>query len=374
MANTAAVFHTFCEPPLRPLARELELLKAHPCTVYALSARLDGFESGLPVVFGHNQTCAVPKLPVTHPAGRLRRSFWRHFARAGHELVIAPSGPEALTALPMAQFFNLPLVCFLSGADLTWLFRPDGPDPAARRYAARKGELFAGVTRFVVPCPSFYELLSECGCPREKIQLHVSGLALEPPPPAPQNRRPVILLQVPPAPVGGLDIALTAFELLHASAHEAQLWILADEAQRTALRSRIDESPARADLFLVAEAEAEDAWNRADLVLWPPVVSPGFFFDAPGRAILEASARGKPVVATCHAGAADRVAADVTGLLIPERDAVAMADALARLLGDPDLRAELGRAGRAKMELEYALPVTTARLEKIFSGVVAKSG
>ncbi len=371
MANTAAVFHAFCEPGFRPLARELEQMSAHPCTVYALAARISGFECGLPVVFGHSSTCATPRHPVLHPAGRLRRSFWRHFARAGHELVLAPSGFEAITALPMAQFFNLPLVAFLSGADLTYLFRPDGPDPLARRYAARKQELFTGVSRFLVPCPTFYELLSECGCPREKIQLHAVGVGIPEPAPSPQNRMPIILLPAPPAPVGGLDIALCAFELLHASAHDAQLWIMADSEQRAALRPRIDASPARANLFLVAEEDAADAWRRADLVLCPPVVSPGFFFDAPGRAILEASARGRAVVATCHAGAADRVTDGVTGLLVPERDAVAMADALAQLLRNPALAAELGRAGRAKMELEYALPVTSARLEKLLSGVVS---
>ena len=369
MANIAAVFHAFCEPEFRPLARELEST-AHACTVYALSARLDGFESGLSVVFGHSETCATPKLPVMHPAGRLRRSFWRHFARAGHELIVAPSGFEAISALPMAQFFGLPLVSFLSGADLTWLFRPEGPDPVARRYAARKQELFAGVARFIVPCPTFYELALECGCPREKLQLHACGVELPPQSPLPQNRQPIILVPTPPPAVGGLDVALCAFELLHASAHEAQMWILEDEALASVLRPRLEASPARANLFLVARQDAADAWHRADLVLSPPVVSPGFFFDATGRALLEASARGKPVVATCHAGAADRVADGITGLLVPERDAAAMADALAQLLRNPELAAEMGRAGRAKMELEYALPVTGARLEKILASTL----
>lgn len=367
MAKIAAVFHTFCPPDLRPLVRELEALTGNDCTVYALAARLDGFTSRLPVVFGHNETCAVPKIPVWHPAGRLRRSFWRRFARAGHELVLAPSGPEALTALPMAQFFNLPLVVFLSGSDLTQLVRPDGPDPLVRRYAARKQELFSGVARFIVPCPAFFELALECGCPREKLALHATGIPVPPPAPLPENRTPVVLLPAPPAPVGGLEVALCAFELVRASGVEARLYILAAGADHPSLRQRIDASPAKADLFLVAGEDAPDAWERADLVLWPPVVSPGFHFDGAGHDLLEAAVRGRPVVATCHAGAADRVADGVTGLLVPERDAVAMADALAQLLKDGDLRVGMGRAARAKMELEFALPVTAARLDRILS-------
>jgi glycosyltransferase involved in cell wall biosynthesis len=369
MAKLAAVFHSFCPPDQRPLARELELT-GHDCTVYALGARLDGFSSRLPVVFGHNETCAVPKVPVWHPAGRLRRSFWRRFAHAGHELVLAPSGHEALTALPMAQFFNLPLVAFLTGPDLTQLLRPDGPDPLARRYAARRHELFAGVARFLVPCPAFFELALECGCPRERLALHATGVQIPPPAPTPENRRPIVLLPAPRPPVGGLEVALCSFELVRESGLDAQLWILADGAEHPGLRGRLDASPAKADLFLVDGEDAQDAWGRADLVLWPPVVSPGFHFDAAGHDLLEAAARGKPVVATCHAGAADRVADGVTGLLVPERDAVAMADALAQLLKDASLRAELGRAARAKMELEFALPVTAARLDRILTSHV----
>lgn len=367
MAKLAAVFHSFCPPAQRPLARELEALTGHACTVYALAARLDGFASRLPVIFGHNETCAVPKVPVWHPAGHLRRSFWRRFARTGHEMVLAPSGPEALTALPMAQFFHLPLVTFLSGSDLTQLLRPDGPDPLVRRYAARKQELFAGVARFIVPCPAFFELALECGCPREKLALHATGVPIPPPAPPPENHRPVVLLPVPPAPVGGLEVALCAFELVLESGVDAQLWILADPASHPSLRERLDASPAKADLFMVTGEDQPAAWARADLVLCPPVVSPGFYFDGTGHDLLEAAVRGCPVVATCHAGAADRVADGVTGLLVPERDAVAMADALAQLLEDASLRTQMGRAARAKMELEFALPVTASRLDRILS-------
>jgi len=68
--------------------------------------------------------------------------------------------------------------------------------------------------------------------------------------------------------------------------------------------------------------------------------------------IPEAMACGKPVVATDLAGIPLAVAHGETGLLFPERDAGALADAIARLLADRDLAAAMGRAARARVERE----------------------
>jgi glycosyltransferase involved in cell wall biosynthesis len=68
--------------------------------------------------------------------------------------------------------------------------------------------------------------------------------------------------------------------------------------------------------------------------------------------IPEAMACGKPVVATAIAGIPLAVADGETGLLFPERDAAALADAVARLLADRELAGRLGRAARARVERE----------------------
>jgi len=72
--------------------------------------------------------------------------------------------------------------------------------------------------------------------------------------------------------------------------------------------------------------------------------------EAFGVVVLEAMARGLAVVATDIPGSGlgwlhQR---DITGLQVPPRDAQALADALCRLLDDPDLRARCGAAGRAR--------------------------
>ncbi|MBK8740381.1 MAG: glycosyltransferase [Betaproteobacteria bacterium] len=63
-------------------------------------------------------------------------------------------------------------------------------------------------------------------------------------------------------------------------------------------------------------------------------------------ALVEAAAAALPIVATRVGGNADIVAAGVNGLLVEPRDAAALADALATLLRDRDLRLRMGQAGR----------------------------
>ena len=64
---------------------------------------------------------------------------------------------------------------------------------------------------------------------------------------------------------------------------------------------------------------------------------------------LEAAAMGLPVVATRIAGCVDAIVDGETGLLVPPRDAGALATALARYLDDASLRALHGRAGRERV-------------------------
>jgi phosphatidylinositol alpha 1,6-mannosyltransferase len=67
-----------------------------------------------------------------------------------------------------------------------------------------------------------------------------------------------------------------------------------------------------------------------------------------GQTLQEAAASGLPVVAPAAGGPLDLVEHGRTGYLVAPGDAGAIADAVARLAGDPQLRAALGRAGRQK--------------------------
>ena len=82
------------------------------------------------------------------------------------------------------------------------------------------------------------------------------------------------------------------------------------------------------------------------------VVLPSYREGTP-RILLEAAAMERPVVATDIPGCRGVVVHEVTGLLVPVGDAVALADAIARLARDGVLRARFGRAGRRIVLREF---------------------
>ncbi len=70
--------------------------------------------------------------------------------------------------------------------------------------------------------------------------------------------------------------------------------------------------------------------------------------------LLEAGACGKPIIATDVPGCREVVRHRVNGLLIPPRNAIALADAIVLLLENPELRHELGRRGREIVVKEFS--------------------
>jgi glycosyltransferase involved in cell wall biosynthesis len=72
------------------------------------------------------------------------------------------------------------------------------------------------------------------------------------------------------------------------------------------------------------------------------------------KALLEAAACGKPLIATDVPGCREVVRDKITGLLVPPRNAEALAQAISSLLADPEARAAMGRAGREMVVREYS--------------------
>lgn len=81
-----------------------------------------------------------------------------------------------------------------------------------------------------------------------------------------------------------------------------------------------------------------------------------------GRTVIEAWAHRKPVVAYATGAPAHVIEHEVDGLLVPEGDTEALAEALLRLAESPDLCRRLGEAGHAKVVEHYEANKVTQRL------------
>jgi glycosyltransferase involved in cell wall biosynthesis len=78
--------------------------------------------------------------------------------------------------------------------------------------------------------------------------------------------------------------------------------------------------------------------------------------------IIEAMAAARPVVSSRLAGIPESVVDGETGLLVPPADTTALTEALGRLIEDPKLRSQYGRAGRARIEQYFRIEHTVRPL------------
>jgi len=88
------------------------------------------------------------------------------------------------------------------------------------------------------------------------------------------------------------------------------------------------------------------------------------------NAVVEAMATGRPVVATAVGGTVDAVEEGRTGYLIPPGAPEALANALRKLLDDPEGRAAMGSAARAMAKERYRADRVVAGLEQVYHEVL----
>ena len=86
---------------------------------------------------------------------------------------------------------------------------------------------------------------------------------------------------------------------------------------------------------------------------------------------LETLALGRPLVATSGSGYDDFVEDGANGILVPPGDAGALAGALVRLLGDPELRTRLGTAAGERI-LDLEADAVAARFADFFAGLASR--
>jgi glycosyltransferase involved in cell wall biosynthesis len=122
---------------------------------------------------------------------------------------------------------------------------------------------------------------------------------------------------------------------------------------------------------VLASCEVSERLKRSDVMLAPSVTGRAGNREGSPMTVKEASASQVVPVSTYHAGIPEIVDDGATGFLVGERDVDGLADRLDRLVRDQSLRAQMGRAARAKMEREFDNRTQVDELEKLYDRAVA---
>ena len=168
-------------------------------------------------------------------------------------------------------------------------------------------------------------------------------------------------------PEKGHRVAVQAVARLCREGVPIRLRLVGDGPDRAALRELVEQLDIASSVeFAGYVPNPAGVLQQSDLCLLPSHAE-GF-----PNAVVEYMAAGRAVVATAVGGVPEVVRDGVNGLLVPPGDVDAMANAIRRLAGDPDLRRRMGQAGRALVEAEFTAEHEAERTMAVYDRVLAR--
>lgn len=208
--------------------------------------------------------------------------------------------------------------------------------------------------------------LVEAGIPESKVFVALPPIAISN---APQARLEATKFRVDFVgliePAKGFQYLIEAFERLNLKDSELTLWggpgsrgVSSYLAERTARNPRIVISPQS-----VRKIGLDKVYGRSSVLVLPSLAD-GF-----GYVVGEAMSCGVPVIVTTATGASDIIEDGVNGFVVPPADVGALADRLAILASDKELRQRMGRAAR-ETALKYGMEQFRAAWDRILGAVL----
>ncbi len=246
---------------------------------------------------------------------------------------------------------------------------------AIDRFLARWTDRVVGNSQAVA---DFYR---SAGIPEAKLAVIPSGIGAEEPPAidAAAVRRelgtaadaPLLFFAGRLAEQKRVDDLLKALDLMQHIEPGVVTWIAGDGP----LRGRLEDLARSFELlgsgrvrFLGHREDVPRLLAAADVLVLPSL------YEGLPNVVLEAMRFRKPVVATAAPGTTEVVADGVSGLLVPPRSPKELARALRRLVREPELRRQLGEAGRARVEVEFRSATMVDRFATLYEQLARQKG
>jgi glycosyltransferase involved in cell wall biosynthesis len=210
---------------------------------------------------------------------------------------------------------------------------------------------------------------------REKLQVIHCGVDLSTIPFRDDGREPGTIVTVGRLDaIKGFDVLIDALGELARQGRSVRCRIIGEGPLKAEMQASIARQGLGQTVELVGalpQSAVREALYAASIFALPSVVTPSGDRDGIPVSLMEAMAAGTPSVSTRISGIPELIEDGQEGLLVPERDAPALARALARLLDDPALGARLAVAARAKVERDFDAAREARKLIQLFAHVDA---
>ncbi len=182
---------------------------------------------------------------------------------------------------------------------------------------------------------------------------------------------PIIAVFARLNPLKGLEFFLEAAALLRLRFEDARFLIVGDSisrAYRDELESRTEALGLGARVFFTGfRTDIPELLGEVSVLVLPSLA------EGLSNVILEGMAAGVPVVATRVGGNPEMIEHGVSGLLVPARDAPALAEAIGSLMADPGRREAMGRAGQKLVSERFSLEAAVDQTEKLYQRLLRPS-
>lgn len=253
-------------------------------------------------------------------------------------------GKSGAYALPLARALKLPLVVTYYGGDATKT--QNTQDNPLRVYNRRRAALWREAA-LILPCSDFIRRELEAkGCPPDKMVVHYN--AADPDRFSPGKKKNILLFAGRWTEKKGIETLIAALARLGPKINGWRVRLLGDGELKAPLVKALQDANVDAELpgWIPAD-EMPKHFAEAAIVCVPSQRARSGDAEGLPLVCVEAMLSGCALAATYHAGIPECVEDGRTGYLVAERDAVALADRIGRLLDDPAQTRAMGEAGRA---------------------------
>ena len=289
------------------------------------------------------------------------KSWLRQIRRHDPRLVHAHFFKDGLDGAKLAHRLGIPGLVTLHGHDIT---------KRGNTQAQSKGnqQLFSRVDRVIAVSRFIADQALARGCPEDKLEQHYIGIDLDKfNQQKTETTEPSLLFVGRLVEKKGCTYILQAMEKLRHRFPELTLTLVGAGGLRNALQQEAEARRLRVEFVGVESAEKiRERLARAWLFVAPSVTADDGDAEGLGMVFLEAQAVQTPVISFRSGGVVEAVADGVTGLLCAEKDSDALAENIASLLENNQLRHQMGKDGRLRIEQQFDVRKQCAKLERIY--------